>query len=101
MYTVAEEASGRIIRPSGDMTADTAEQLRDHLLKILTEDTELIRFDLSGVDDIAAAPFSVLVTLAEMAERRDPRLRIEIANAAKDIETLFQMTCLDRVYRIV
>lgn len=89
-----------IIRPTGDITAAVAEDLRCLLVKVLDSGGIRFRFDLSETTDVDSIGLSLLISFARLLTETSEGGELEIHNATSDLKTLFEMIRLDRIYRI-
>ncbi|MEZ4525469.1 MAG: STAS domain-containing protein [Desulfobacterales bacterium] len=89
------------IKPEGDMTAETSEELITVLSDLIRRQHCNIRFDLSNVRDIDVVSLHILVLFFQRMSKELPSAELEIIDADEDIRNLFRMTHLDRVCRII
>ncbi len=101
--TFATESSNgwNVVRPSADLTASAAERFRVLLLELIDGGNTRLRFDLTDVEDVDSVTLSVLFALTKTLFERTSEAELEIVNANELLRTLFRMTRLDRVYRII
>lgn len=99
-YKVESSGEGKIIKPTGDITASTADKFRIILLGLLKDNNKMYRFDFKNVEDIDSVSLSVLVCFAKMTGEKGKNATLEIINANKDLVSLFKMTRMDKKYRI-
>jgi len=100
VFNVTDDGNRKIIKPTGDITAETAEQFRTLLLNLLNDGHSRYCFDLSDVQDIDSIALSIFVIFSNMVSDRFPDAKLEIIDMSKDIVNLFRMTRLDQNYRI-
>ena len=92
---------GRVrITPGGDLTANTARKLRERLRELHDAGHRRFLFDFESVADMDSVALSVFVILAGMLPRAEGGADLAIRNAGRDIVNMFQLTRLDRSYRI-
>lgn len=89
-----------IISPTGDITAENAEDLRNVLLKLFKDGYFKYRFDLSQVKDIDSVGLSILVIFSNMLREKFSKTDLEISNANRDIKNLLRVTHLDEIYDV-
>jgi len=99
-FNVTYDGRQKIIKPTGDITAETSEQFRTLLLNLLNEGHSMYCFDLSDVQDIDSIALSIFVIFSNMVSDRFPNAKLKIINMSKDIVNLFRMTRLDQNYKI-
>ncbi len=99
-YEVETAGEWQVIKPSGSITASTADKFRLILVSLLKENKSMFRFDFKNVEDIDSVSLSVLVCFAKMAGKENNASRLEMLNANKNLVNLFKMTRLDRKYVI-
>ncbi|QTA88642.1 ATP-binding protein [Desulfonema magnum] len=99
-FDVTDDTSWKVIRPTGDITAETAEAFRTLLLNLINEGHYKYRFDLSDVEDIDSIVLSIFVIFSNMVSDRFPEAELQIVHTSKDIINLFRMTRLDNNYTI-
>jgi len=90
-----------VIQPTDDLTAGNAPKFRNVLVDLLTGECRYYRFDLAKVNDMDSVSLSIFIKFSNLLRDRHPDAQPEIVNAAPDIVNLFQMTRLNRIYRIV
>ncbi len=100
-FHVSREDGWQIIKPSGDLTAATAENFRVLLIQLLDEDHTRCRFDFKHVEDIDSVSLSVLIVFAKNLIKKESKGRLEVVNMNKDLRNLFRMTRIDKLYNIV
>ena len=104
-FSVVSENGRQIIIPSGDLTAATAEKFRVQLIRLLDEGHTHYRFDFKYVEDIDSVSLSVLIifakTLSPGTKTQKSKETLEVVNLNKDLQDLFQLTRMDRLYNII
>lgn len=100
-FEVKADDSTQVIKPSGDLTASSADKLRIILLEMLDNDNKNYRFDLEQVEDIDSVSLSLLITFAKMHKKKfGDDGTLEITSAGTDLKNLFELTRLNRIYTI-
>ncbi len=99
-FRVSDDHPWKVITPTSDLTAETAEKFRVLLLSLMDSGHENFRFDLAGVRDMDSIILSIFVVLSNMMADRFPDGNLEILHANKDIINLFRITRLDQIYNI-
>lgn len=99
-FEVSDDPPKKVIRPVGNITAETAEGLRTLLLNLLNEGHSRFCFDFSHVEDIDSIALSIFVIFSNMVSEKFPDEKPELLNAHEDIVNLFRMTRLDQKYLI-
>ncbi|MGR3319444.1 MAG: ATP-binding protein [Candidatus Anammoxibacter sp.] len=99
-YEVSDSGEWKVIKPTGDITASTADKFRVFLLGLINDNHKMYRFDFEHVDDIDSVSLSVLICFAKMVDKDDIKGKFEVINANKDVINLFRMTRIDKVFEI-
>lgn len=99
-YPVSESVGRTTVTPSGDMTSATAEAFRQTLAGLAEQDRTEVAFDLQNVRDVDSVCLSVLIAFAKTLGRRPAPARLSLANVSRDLEELFRLTGMDRIYSI-
>jgi len=100
-FHIHEEDQWTIVEPSGDITAEDAENFRLVTRDCLDQGTTRFRFDFTSVKDVDSIGLSLFVIFSNMARKQSKDIQLEIVNANQDIVNLFQMTRLNRIYQFV
>jgi len=101
VYNVMKKNDWQIIIPSGDLTAATADNFRIRLIEMLDKGHERYRFDFKHVSDIDSVSLSVLIIFARTLSSKEDQGGLEVVNMNPDLQELFHMTRMDRLYNIV
>lgn len=99
-FKVDDQSGRQHIKPTGNLTASSADRFRIVLLELLEKDFKHFEFDLSDVDDIDSISLSLLITFAKMLQKKHEDCTLAILNANKDLVSLFELTRLNRIYTI-
>ncbi|MBF0451113.1 MAG: ATP-binding protein [Candidatus Magnetomorum sp.] len=99
-FYIEENNGWKIIKPSGDITAEEAESFRSMMLNFLDQSNNKFRFDFSCVNDVDSMGLSIFVIFSNIALKKIEDVELEIVHATQDIVHLFQMTRLNRIYKI-
>ncbi|MCP4353526.1 MAG: hypothetical protein GY795_49380 [Desulfobacterales bacterium] len=99
-FKISDDDHWKIIKPTGDITAEIADKFRNLLLELLNNGHRKYRFDFSDVKDIDSVILSIFVIFSNMVSDRYPNAELKIINTGKDISNLFRMTHLDDTYHI-
>ncbi|MGE0086881.1 MAG: ATP-binding protein [Desulfococcaceae bacterium] len=91
----------KIIRPTGDMTAENAPKFRNALLDIFGTGCKFYRLDFKNTEDIDAVSLSVFIKFSDLLRDKYPDAEMELINANPDIVNLMRITCLHRLCRIM
>jgi anti-anti-sigma factor len=101
IYKVMKKDEWQIIIPSGDLTAATADNFRIRLIEMLDKGHSRYRFDFTHVADIDSVSLSVLIIFARTLSSKEDQGELEVVNMNSDLQELFHMTRMDRLYNIV
>jgi anti-anti-sigma factor len=99
-FALEEEDGTRVIIPSGNLTAATADQFREMLLALHKHGPHQFKFDFKHVEDIDSVCLSVLILLCKTMAKENQNYKLEIVNANKGLINLFQLSRLDEIYLI-
>ena len=99
-FGVSDDTFWKVIKPTGDITAENADMFRTLLLNLINDGHDKFRFDLSDVEDIDSIVLSIFVIFSNMVSDKFPDAKLEIAHANKDIVNLFRMTRMDQKFQI-
>jgi len=100
-FHVEEIKDWTVIHPSGDITAEDADNFRYVMHDCLDKGKTKFRFDLSQVNDVDSIGLSLFVIFSNLAKKKSPNIGLEMINANQDINNLFQITRLNRIYKII
>ncbi|XPV76871.1 MAG: ATP-binding protein [Desulfovibrio sp.] len=100
-FTVDKDGNSCTIRPVGDLTGKVADELRTLLLDSQASGVTSYNFDFSDVEDIDSITLSIFVLFANNLFKDHPDGSLLIRNANSDIVNMFQLTRLDRFYKLV
>jgi len=100
-FHIKEMDDWTVVHPSGDITAEDADSFRYVMHDCLDKGKTQFRFDLSSVNDVDSIGLSLFVIFSNMAQQKSSDIQLEIVNANQDITNLFQMTRLNRIYKII
>ena len=100
-FTVDNEGNKCSIKPVGDLTGKVADELRTLLLDSQASGITVYDFDFADVEDIDSITLSIFVLFANNLFKDYPDGSLQIRNANGDIVNMFQLTRLDRFYKIV
>ncbi len=96
-YRVFMDADWRVVHPTGNITAASADSLRVALKECLEKGNVKFRFELENVEDVDSMGVCCFVVLAKQL-KDDPSHKLVIVNARESVKTLFHMTRLDKLY---
>lgn len=99
-FAVNCEGNSVMIVPSGPLTASVEKALRNLLLALLRKKYLVFRLDFEHVDDIDSVILSVLIVFHKML-RESGDWQLEIIHLDKELQDLFRLTRLDRLYKII
>lgn len=99
-FSVDHENGWQIITPSGDITASTADNFREILVRLLDRGNRQYRFDFRNVEDIDSVALSVMIIFSKMLTKESGKSRLEIVNARNALTNLFHLTRMDRTYKL-
>jgi anti-sigma B factor antagonist len=88
----------RVVSVNGEIDVHTGPALRDHLLSVFAQGEDTVIVDLSQVSFLDSSGLGVLVTAYKRAQTTCGELRI--ASCRPPVATIFQITALDRAFRI-
>lgn len=97
-YNISKEAEWCVITPTGDITSDTAEELRRALVELIEAGMTYFIFDFTKVNEIDSITLSTLVSFANLTGAYETKNKRQIRNANLDCQRLFRMTHLTRLY---
>lgn len=100
-FCTTDNGEWKIISPTGDITASSADRFRIILLEMLKQNITKYRFNLKEVNDIDSVSLSVLICFANMLNKQSNDGKLEIVNANQDLINLFLMTRLNKTFNIV
>lgn len=95
-----QDESWKVVRPIGDITAGNAAAFRELLFKLKDNGYQKYRFDMVNVEVIDSIALSMFVVFANSLRADYPNTRLEMINVRKDVHRLFEVTRLDRQYRV-
>jgi anti-anti-sigma factor len=98
-FAVAQEGDWTVVTPTGDLTAASAEEMRQAFLRVAESGARKIRVDLVSVQDLDSVSLSVLVAFAGML-RKGGDYAIELVHCTTDLANLFRMTRVDQDFHI-
>ena len=99
-FLIKEIENWTVVQPTGDITAEEADNFRYVMHDCLDKGKTQFRFDLSHVHDVDSIGLSLFVIFSNQAQQRFSDIKLEIINANQDIINLFQMTRLNRIYEL-
>ncbi|MDM8526389.1 ATP-binding protein [Desulfococcaceae bacterium HSG8] len=97
---VIEDISWKVIKPTGDITAEIADKFRTLLLELVKSGHWRYRFDLSEVEDIDSVILSIFIIFSNMISEKFSDPELEFLHVSKDIANLFRLAHLDETYAI-
>ncbi|MDH4224332.1 MAG: ATP-binding protein [Deltaproteobacteria bacterium] len=97
---VLDEAGWKVLVPTGNLTASSAENLRKILVDLFEMDFKKFRFDLKYVEDMDSMALGVMAGFGKMMEEKTGDKALVVSNANRDLVNLFRMTRLEKVYRM-
>lgn len=100
-YEHKSENGCEIIKPTGDITAATAEKLRHLLYELISSNHKTFKFDLQNVNDIDSVGLSTLIVLSRNLEKSGGKYELTMLNISEDVRKLFTMTHLDSIYHLI
>ncbi len=100
-FSVQEEGGTVKVVSSGSITASSSDKFREVLLDLLNKGYRKISFDMEKVEDIDSVGLSSFIILARnIMEKHGKDSSLEIFNASEDVKRLFEMTMLDKLFKI-
>lgn len=100
-FTISDDGDWKVIEPSGDLTARVADEFRQTLLNLFEEGHEKFRFNLEHVEDIDSITLSIFVIFSNTLNKKSSGAQLEVTGASRDIVNMFQLTRLDRSYKVI
>lgn len=88
------------IKPSGDITASTADKFRQLLISCMDDGVTRYRFNLANVRDMDSVSLTVFFILSRQLKAKTDDFALEITEINPDLMNLFRMTRLDRNYTL-
>lgn len=101
VYHVEDEGETKVIRPSGDITAASVDELKKNLIDLLEKGHLKYCFDFEHVGDIDSVSLTLFVVFVKMVGKRNLAVDLIIRNCNDNIENLFSMVRLDKYYMII
>lgn len=99
-FSVSQDGAWQVIVPSGDITANVADKFRLLLIELLEAGHTHFRFNLANVQDLDSISLSVFVVFSTMLSKGEADWDLEVTNANADLRNLFQLTRLDKSFKI-
>ena len=81
-----------------DITAENTEEIRQQILKEMSNNLKVIAFDLKNVDRIDSTGLCLLISIQNSLEKREAKLTI--LNSNDDISDMFKAMRLDHHFEI-
>ncbi len=100
-YETGMEGDRAVIRPTGNITAASAPDLKQQLVDLIDAGVTRYRFDLERVAEIDSMSLTVFVVLVKMLMKTEGHGELEIVNCSDNIRKLFALTRLDSHYLIL
>ncbi|MBF0496749.1 MAG: ATP-binding protein [Deltaproteobacteria bacterium] len=100
-FKITEEDGWQVISPTGDVTSSVVDKFRTLLISLIDKGHTRYRFDLIKVEDIDSVSLSVFILFAKMLTKQKTPAELVIVNANRDLVNLFQMTRLNKAYRVM
>ncbi|EKD25796.1 MAG: Anti-sigma-factor antagonist [uncultured bacterium] len=100
-FIVEDRANHRRITPSGDLNASVADLFRKSLLEWVECPLNELTIDFVNVKSIDSIGLSVLVSLYHTLKHRSLERSVAIIHSNKDIQSLFNLTRLNRIFKVV
>ncbi len=101
VYDIEDEGETKVIRPSGDITAASVDELKKILLELFDAGRTKYCFDFENVRDIDSVSLTLFVVFVKMIDKRNLAADLTIRNCNDNIENLFNMVRLDKYYMII
>lgn len=98
LIDVSSADDRQVIRPRGNLKAESAKELRQLLTHTLEEQSVRCRFDLANVEDIDAMNLSVLIGFLYAARKLGGTSYVEMVNVAPDLTNLFHAMRIDSFF---
>jgi anti-anti-sigma factor len=95
------EGDRAVIRPTGNITAASAPELKQRLVDLIDAGVLRYSFDFDRVAEIDSMSLTVFVILVKMLMKMEGHGELEIVNCSDDIRKLFALTRLDSHYMIL
>lgn len=100
-FAVEEHDGQVVVVSSGNITASSSDKFRELLLELLNKGCCRISFDMDKVEDIDSVGLSSFIVLARnLMDRHGKTVSLELVNASGDVKRLFEMTMLDKLFKI-
>ena len=100
IFNIQKEKMWHVFNPSGDITATIAEEFRAALNDLVQKGFRHYRFDLRHVEDVDSISLSVFIILYKVLSRDESPSELVMTNVSQDLQNLFRMTQLDKIYDI-
>ncbi len=100
-FDVERQAGRAVVRPSGDITAASADALKRTLMDLAASGVTRYTFDFERVGEIDSLSLTLFVVFVKMLMKQGGRPDLEIVNSGGNLRKLFAMTRLDEHYRMV
>ncbi|NEQ48778.1 MAG: STAS domain-containing protein [Leptolyngbya sp. SIO3F4] len=94
------ETSVQVVRPTGALTAKTAEAFKEEMLTAITSDNSSeIEIDMAAVDSVDSSGLVAILAGCDTAKRH--RKRLSLCDVAPPVRIVFELTQLDRAIPMV
>lgn len=100
-YDVDAAGDRAVIRPSGNITAASADALKTRLAELVDRGVGRYTFDFERVEEIDSVSLTLFVVLAKMLMKKGMTAELEILNCNDNIRKLFTLTRLDGHYMLM
>ncbi|NCD34780.1 MAG: STAS domain-containing protein [Spartobacteria bacterium] len=99
-FEIIHDGENATIRATGNITATTANYMREQLVKLLEEGVRNVCFDMEEVDDVDSVSLSVFIILHKTLTVMGGAFELEMKHVSSELIKLFTMTRMDRMYVI-
>lgn len=99
-YEITEGGDIARIRPTGSITAASAETLKGRLLELLDAGWTRFHFDFAAVEEVDSVSLTLFVVFVKTLNQRGIGGELTIAHTSENIRKLFRMTRLDQYYTL-
>lgn len=94
------ETSVKVVRPTGALTASTAEAFREEILTAITSDNSSeVAIDMGAVDSMDNSGLVAILAGYDTAKRH--RKRLSLCDVAPPVRIVFELAQLDRAVSMV
>jgi len=95
---VTNQENEVVLKPGGNLTGNTVQELKEEFLKILADEKGTVTLDLENVEQIDPAGLAVLITAQNSFNEKGTEL--SMTNANGELLELFGLINLERFFKL-